>query len=86
MFHHRDPHLRKQSEFGALGNTVKIEKETYVGCVVIGASPHTSCPMYTVTKAMSERQHRKKLIEIGEFGSRYSTIQRLGFQFHDIKK
>ena len=86
MFHHRDPHLRKQSEFGALGNTVKIEKETYVGCVVIGAPPHTSCPMYTVTKAMSERQHRKKLIESGEFGSRDSTIQRLGFQFQDIKK
>ena len=86
MFHHMDPHLRKQCEFGVPGNTVKIENETYVGCVVIGAAPHTNCPMYRLTKAMSEKQHRKKLIESGEFGSRDSTIQRLGFHFHDIKK
>ena len=86
MFHHMDPHLRKQFEFGVPGNTVKIDKETYVGCVVIGAAPHTSCPMYSLTKAMSEKQHRKRLIESGEFGSRDSTIQRLGFQFNDIKK
>ena len=86
MFHHMDPHLRKQFKFGVPGNTVKIDKETYVGCVVIGAAPHTSCPMYNLTKAMSEKQHRKRLIESGEFGSRDSTIQRLGFQFNDIKK
>ena len=86
MFHHMDPHLRKQFEFGVPGNTVKIDKETYVGCVVIGAAPHTCCPMYSLTKAMSEKQHRKRLIESGEFGSRDSTIQRLGFQFNDIRK
>ena len=57
-----------------------------MGCVVIGAPPHSSCPMYSLTKAMSEKQHRKKLIESGEFGSRDSTVQRLGFQFHDVKK
>ena len=86
MFHHMDPHLRNQDEFGVPGNTVKIEKETSVGCVVIGAPPHTSCPMYSLTKVMSEKQHRKRLIDSGEFGSRDSTIQRLGFQFCDAKK
>ena len=86
MFHHMDPHLRKQSEFGVPGNTVRVERETYVGCVVIGAPPHTSCPMYTLTRAMAEKQYRKRLIQNGEFGTRDSTIQRLGFQFNDVKK
>ena len=86
MFYHKDPHLRKQDEFGLPGNTVKIEKNTYVGCVVIRAPPHTSCPMYSLTKVMSEKQHRKRLIESGEFGSRVSTIQWLGFQFRDANK
>ena len=86
MFHHMDPHLKKQSEFGVPGNTVKVERETYVGCIVIGAPPHTSCPMYTLTKAMAEKQYRKRLIKTGEFGTRDNTIQRLGFQFHDVRK
>ena len=86
MFHNMDPHLKKQSEFGVPGNTVKVEKETYVACVVIGAPPHTSCPMYTQTMAMSEKQYRKRLIENGEFGTRDNTIQRLGFLFQDVKK
>ena len=86
MSHHMDPHLKKQSEFGVPGNTVKIGRETYVGCVVIGAPPHTSCPMYTQTMAMSEKQYRKRLIENGEFGTRDNTIQRLGFLFQDVKK
>ena len=81
-----DPHLKKQSEFGVPGNTVRVERETYVGCVVIGAPPHTSCPMYTLTRAMAEKQYRKRLIQNGEFGTRDSTIQRLGFQFNDVKK
>ena len=81
-----DPLLKKQSEFGVPGNTVKIGRETYVGCVVIGAPPHTSCPMYTQTMAMSEKQYRKRLIENGEFGTRDNTIQRLGFLFQDVKK
>ena len=86
MSHHMDPHLKKQSDFGVPGNTVKIGRETYVGCVVIGAPPHTSCPMYTKTMAMSEKQYRKRLIENGEFGTRDNTIQRLGFLFQDVKK
>ena len=86
MFHHMDPHLKKQSKFGVPGNTVKVESETYVGCIVVGAPPHTSCPMYTLTKAMAEKQYRKRLIKTGEFGTRDNTIQRLGFQFHDVKK
>ena len=86
MFHHMDPHLKKQSEFGVPGNTVKVERETYVGCIVIGAPPHTSCPMYTQTMAMSEKQYRKRLIQNGEFGTRDNTIQRLGFLFQDVKK
>ena len=81
-----DPHLKKQREFGVPGNTVKVERETYVGCIVIGAPPHTSCPMYTLTKAMAEKQYRKRLIKTGEFGTRDNTIQRLGFQFHDVRK
>ena len=86
MSHHMDPHLKKQSEFGVPGNTVKIGRETYVGCVVIGAPPYTSCPMYTQTMAVSEKQYRKRLIENGEFGTRDNTIQRLGFLFQDVKK
>ena len=86
MSHHMDPHLKKQSEFGVPGNTVKIGRETYVGCVVIGAPPHTSCPMYTVNMAKAEKEYRKRLIESGEFGTRDGTIQRLGFQFHNVKK
>ena len=86
MFHHMDPHLKKQSEFGVPGNTVKVKRETYVGCVVIGAPPHTSCPMYTVNMAKAEKEYRRRLIKNGEFGTRDNTIQRLGFQFHDVKK
>ena len=86
MSHHMDPHLKKQSEFGVPGNTVKIGRETYVGCVVIGAPPHTSCPMYTVNMAKAEKEYRRRLIKNGEFGTRDNTIQRLGFQFLDVKK
>ena len=86
MFHHMDPHLKKKSEFGVPGNTVKVKRETYVGCVVIGAPPHTSCPMYTVNMAKAEKEYRRRLIKNGEFGTRDNTIQRLGFQFHDVKK
>ena len=30
-----DPHLRNREEFGVLGNTGKIGKDTFVGCQVI---------------------------------------------------
>ena len=36
--------------------------------------------------ADAEKEYRKRLIESGEFSTRDSTIQRLGFQFHSVKK
>ena len=84
--HCGDPHLRKQEDFGALGNTVKIGGETFVACKVIGAPPHTSCTMYAQCQARNEKLYRKKLIESGEFGKRDNKIERLGFGFKNMKK
>ena len=84
--HCGDPHLRKQEDFGALGNTVKIGGEIFVACKVIGAPPHTSCTMYAQCQARNEKLYRKKLIESGEFGKRDNKIERLGFGFKNMKK
>ena len=84
--HCGDPHLRKQEDFGALGNTVKIGGEEFVACKVIGAPPHTFCTMYAQCQARNERLYRKKLIESGEFGKRDNKIERLGFEFKNVKK
>ena len=84
--HCGDPHLRKQEDFGALGNTVKIGGETFVACKVIGAPPHTLCTMYAQCQARNEKLYRKKLIESGEFGKRDNKIERLGFEFRNVKK
>ena len=84
--HCGDPHLRKQEDFGALGNTVKIGGEEFVACKVIGAPPHTSCTMYAQCQARNEKLYRKKLIESGEFGKRDNKIERLGFEFKNVKK
>ena len=64
--HCGDPHLRKQEDFGAVGNTVKIGGETFVACKVIVAPPHTSCTMYAQCQARNEKLYRKKLIELIE--------------------
>ena len=84
--HCGDPHWRKQEEFGVLGNTVKIEGELFVGCQVIGAPPHTSCPGYAQLKARNEKLYRMELINSGEFGKRDEKVQRLGFHFSIVKK
>ena len=84
--HCGDPHLRKQEDFGVPGNTVKIGGETFVACQVIGAPPHTSCTMYAQCQARNEKLYRKKLIESGEFGKRDNKIERLGFEFRNVKK
>ena len=73
--HCGDPHWRKQEEFGVLGNTVKIEGELFVGCQVIGAPPHTSCPGYAKLKARNEKLYRMELINSGEFGKRDEKVQ-----------
>ena len=86
MIHQCDPHLRKQEEFGVPGNTVRSGKHTYVGCIVIGAPPHSSCPMYTENVARHEKAYRSKIINSGEYGKRDNTIKRLGFHFKDKKK
>ena len=84
--HCGDPHLRKQEDFGVPGNTVKIGGETFVACQVIGAPPHTLCTMYAQCQARNEKLYRKKLIESGEFGKRDNKIERLGFEFRNVKK
>ena len=82
MSYHTDPHLRRQEEFGQMGNTVKIGGEIYVACKVIGVPPHTSCPFYTDSAASHEKLNKKKLIESGEFGAREDLgMERLGFGF-----
>ena len=86
MSHQCNPHLRKQEEFGAPGNTVRLGKETYVGCIVIGAPPHSNCPMYKENMARHKKAYRSKIIKSGEYGTRDKTITRLGFQFKDQKK
>ena len=86
MNHHCDPHLRKQEEFGVPGNTVRLGKHTYVGCIVIGAPPHSNCPMYKENMARHEKMYRKKIVNSGEYGTRDNTIKRLGFHFKDKKK
>ena len=86
MSHQCDPHLRKQEEFGVPGNTVRSGKHTYVGCIVIGAPPHSSCPMYTENVARHEKAYRSKIINSGEYGKRDNTTKRLGFHFKDKKK
>ena len=78
--HCGDPHLRKQEDFGVLGNTVKIGNETFV------APAHTLCTMYAQCQARNEKLYRKKLIESGEFGKRDNKIKRLGFEFRNVKK
>ena len=84
--HCGDPHLRKQEDFGALCNTVKIGGEAFVACNVIGAPPHTLCTMYAQCQARNEKLYRKKLIESVEFGKRDNKIERLGFEFKNVKK
>ena len=86
MSHQCDPHLRKQDEFGVPGNTVRSGKQTYVGCIVIGAPPHSNCPMYKENLARHEKMYRRKIVNSGEYGSRDNTIKRLGFHFKDKKK
>ena len=86
MSHQCDPHLRKQEEFGVPGNTVRLGKHTYVGCIVIGAPPHNNCHMYKENMAKHEKAYRRKIINSGEYGKRDNTIKRLGFQFKDQKK
>ena len=86
MSHHCDPHLRKQEEFGVPGNTVRLGKHIYVGCIVIGAPPHSNCHMYRENIAKHEKAYRRKIVNSGEYGSRDNTIKRLGFDFKDQKK
>ena len=86
MSHQCDPHLRKQEEFGVPGNTVRSGKHTYVGCIVIGAPPHSNCPMYKENMARHEKMYRRKIVNSGEYGTRDNTIKRLGFHFKDKKK
>ena len=52
QFHHSDPHLRKEEEFGVPGRTMKVGKEKFVVCTVIGAPPHSSCPFYRQHQVM----------------------------------
>ena len=52
QFHHSDPHLRKEEEFGVPGRTMKVGKEKFAVCTVIGAAPHTSCPFYRQHQVM----------------------------------
>ena len=68
------------------GNTVRSGKHTYVGCIVIGAPPHSSCPMYKENMARHEKAYRSKIINSGEYGTRDNTIKRLGFQFKTKRK
>ena len=55
QFHHSDPHLRKEEEFGVPGRTMKVGKEKFAVCTVIGAAPHTSCPFYRQHQVMISR-------------------------------
>ena len=86
MSHQCDPHLRKQEEFGVPGNTVRLGKHIYVGCILIGAPPHSNCHMYKENIAKHEKAYRRKIISSGKYGTRDNTIKRLGFQFKDQKK
>jgi hypothetical protein len=52
QFHHSDPHLRKEEEFGVPGRAMKVGKEKFVVCTVIGAPPHTWCPFYRQHQVM----------------------------------
>ena len=42
--------------------------------------------MYAQCQARNEKLYRKKLIESGEFGKRDNKIERLGFEFRNVKK
>ena len=82
-----DPHLRRQEDFGQVGNTVKVGKDTFVGCTVIGEPPHVNCPFYQKSQAKHEKIYRENLIKSGELGKREDIgMARLGFKFCDVKK
>jgi hypothetical protein len=81
---HSDPHLRSQVEFGVMGQEVKVGKENFVLCKVIGEQPHTHCNFYKESVANNERAYMAKLVESGEYGKR-EEVERKGFSFKKEK-
>lgn len=81
---HSDPHLRSQEEFGVMGKEVKVGKENFVLCTVIGEQPHSNCNFYKESVASNERAYMAKLVESGQYGKR-EEVERKGFSFKKEK-
>jgi hypothetical protein len=81
---HSDPHLRSQEEFGVRGREVKVRKENFVLCTVIGEQQHTNCNFYKESVANNEKAYMAKLVESGEYGKR-EEVERKGFSFKKEK-
>jgi hypothetical protein len=81
---HSDPHLRSQEEFGVMGREVRVGKENFVLCTVIGEPPHQNCNFYKESVERNERAYMAKLVESGQYGQR-EDMDRKGFSFKKEK-